>query len=104
MIDLNGYWIGYYTYGSGYSEWDKLRVVPFNVTIRVGIYQFIGRLTEEVNYGGIDDEIAILGRLQADEIEFTKYYSRRHVLSENNKIITLESNNSNIVYYKGKYD
>lgn len=59
MLDIDGHWIGFYTYGNGYSELMKLESVPFNVTIKKGFNTFVGRITEEVEFGGIDDEILI---------------------------------------------
>ena len=104
MIELKGDWIGYYTFDEKYGDWGKDRRVPFRVTIEKGINEFVGRIFEEADYGGIDDEIAIKGRQNGDEIEFTKHYTKEHLLDENSELVSLESDNPTIVYYKGKFD
>jgi len=104
MIEIKGDWIGCYTYNKGYSDLDKEERVPFRLTIDRGVYEFVGRIVEEVNYGGIDDEVVIKGRQNGDEIEFTKYYTLEHFVDENNDLVSIESDNPTIVYYKGKFD
>ncbi len=104
MIEINGNWIGYYTFNEEYGDWGKDRRVPFRVTFERGINEFIGKIFEEADYGGIDDEIAIKGRQNGDEIEFEKHYTKEHFLDENFELVSLESDNPTIVYYKGKFD
>lgn len=77
--------------------------VPFRLTIERGINEFVGRAYEEQDYGGIDDEIVIEGRQNGSEIEFTKYYTLEHFRDENDDLVSVESDNPTIVYYKGKY-
>ena len=103
MIEINGDWIGFYTYGKGYTELNKLLTVPFNATIKKGIYLFVGRVTEELEYGGIDDEIVIRGQLSGTDIEFIKYYSREHVLDSGNETVSHNSAYPSVVHYKGTY-
>ena len=103
MIDINGKWIGVYSYDTGYSEVTKLQAVPFNATIETGLKEFIGQITEEVEYGGLDDEIVIRGQLKGNEIEFVKYYTLEHTLDENGESYSFESDSPNIVHYSGKY-
>jgi hypothetical protein len=104
MIEVNGDWIGYYTFDKGYSEWLKTQAVPFRITIQLGIHEFVGRVFEEPAYGGIDDEIVIRGRQHGNEIEFTKQYSLEHYLDRNDQLVSVKSNNPTIVYYKGYYN
>lgn len=104
MIDINGYWIGFYTYDKGYSEFMKLQSVPFRVTIKKGWDHFVGRMIEEEDYGGIDDEILIKGRLNGDKIEFTKYYTQEHVVFENDEYFSFDSDHPTVVHYEGTYD
>jgi hypothetical protein len=103
MIELKGNWIGYYTFSDQYGDWGKDKRVPFRMIIERGFSEFVGRIFEAAEAGGIDDEIIIRGRLQDDEIEFTKYYSKEHFV-ENEEILSLESDTPTLVYYKGKYD
>ncbi len=105
MIEIAGSWIGYYTFSEKYGEWGKDRRVPFQMIIEKGINQFVGRIFEEIEFGGLDDDkIVIKGRQNGDEIEFTKFYSKEHLLLENYETISFESENPHIVYYKGKFD
>ena len=104
IIEIQGDWIGYYTYDKGYNEWDKQQKVPFRLTIERGINEFVGRIFEEIEYGGIDDEIIIKGHQNGDEIEFTKYYTLEHYINEHNEQVSIESDNPTIVYYKGIFD
>ena len=75
MIDIDGHWIGFYTYDKGYSQLTKFDSVPFSVTIKREFDNFVGRVIEEEEFGGIEDEIMIKGKLNGDKIEFTKYYT-----------------------------
>ena len=104
MIEITGNWIGYYTFGDDYGEWGRDRRVPFRMTIKKGINEFVGRIFEETDFGGIDDEITIRGRQNGEEIEFTKHYTKEHLLDENFELVSLEGDNPTIVYYKGKFD
>jgi len=104
MIDIEGHWIGFYNYDKGYSQLMKLHSVPFRVTIKKEWHNFVGRLIEEEEYGGIDDEIIIKGQLSGDKIEFTKYYTQEHVVYENNESFSLDSANPTVVHYEGVYD
>jgi hypothetical protein len=104
IVEINGDWIGYYTFDNGYSEENKQQKVPFRLTIKRGINEFVGRIYEEVDFGGIDDEIVIKGHQNGNEIEFTKYYTLEHLIDENNDLISLESENPTTVYYKGYFD
>jgi hypothetical protein len=104
MIDINGHWIGFYKYDKGYSELTKLESVPFRVIIQKQWDNFVGRVTEEEEYGGIDDEIIIKGQLNGDKIEFTKYYTQEHVVFENNETFSFDSDNPTMVHYEGIYD
>ena len=104
MIEIKGDWIGYYTFGEKYGDWGKNRQVPFRVHIEKGINEFVGRIFEDADYGGIDDEVTIKGRQNGDEIEFEKHYTKQHFLDENFKLVSLESEIPTIVYYKGKFD
>src|SRR5215831_149155 len=97
IVEIGGDWIGFYTYDTDRSQ----TRVPFRMTIRRGINQFVGRIVEEEALGGIDDEIIIKGHQNGDEIEFTKYYTLEHYTDENNELVSLESDNPTIVYYKG---
>ncbi|HMV08410.1 MAG TPA: hypothetical protein PKL56_05910 [Cyclobacteriaceae bacterium] len=104
MIDINGHWIGFYNYDKGYSDLMKSESVPFRVTIKKEWDNFVGRLTEEEDYGGIDDEILIKGQLNGDKIEFTKYYTQEHVVYENNESFSFDSDNPTVVHHEGVYD
>ena len=104
MIEIEGDWIGYYTYGKQYGDWGKDRRVPFRMKLERGINEFVGRVFEEEDYGGIDDEIGIRGQLLGDEIEFTKFYTKDHYLDENGQPESEENDNPTRVYYKGKFD
>jgi hypothetical protein len=104
MIEITGDWIGYYTFGERYGDWGKDRRVPFRMKIQRGISEFVGRIFEETDYGGIDDEITIRGRQNGDEIEFTKHYTQEHLLNENGEQVSLKSDSPTIVYYKGEFD
>lgn len=104
IVEIKGDWIGYYTYDIGYADADKQQKVPFHMTMERGINEFVGRIFEEVSYGGIEDEIIIKGQQNGDEIEFTKYYTREHFVDENNELNSIESEDPTIVYYKGKFD
>ena len=46
----------------------------------------------------------VKGIQSGDEIEFTKYYTLEHFLDENDELVSVESENPTIVYYKGKFD
>lgn len=104
IVEINGNWIGYYTFEDGYDDWDKQQKIPFKLTIERGIYEFVGRIFEEPKFGGIDDEIVIKGRQNGEEIEFTKYYTLEHYIDDNNELVSIESDNPTIVHYKGKFD
>ncbi|MFZ6010032.1 MAG: hypothetical protein ACOYXT_06750 [Bacteroidota bacterium] len=104
MIEIKGNWIGYYTFDERYGDWGKDRRVPFRMAISRGINQFVGRVFEDTDYGGIDDEITIKGRQNGDEIEFEKHYTKEHFLGENSEQVAIDSENPTIVYYKGKFD
>ena len=104
MIEINGDWIGYYTFHEMYGDWGKDRQVPFRMIVKKGINEFVGTIIEEVDYGGIDDEILIKGRQNGDEIEFTKHYKKEHYLDENSDVVSVESENPTIVYYRGQFD
>ena len=104
MIEIKGDWIGYYTFDETYGDWGKDRRVPFRMIIERGINEFVGRIFEETDYGGIDDEITIKGRQNGDEIEFTKFYTKDHYLDENFESVSEENENPTTVYYKGKFD
>ena len=104
MIDINGHWIGYYTYDQGYSEFMKLQSIPFRAIIRKEWEHFVGRIFEEEASGGIDDEILIKGKLNGDRIEFTKYYSQEHVVFEDDQSFSFDSDFPTIVHYEGVYD
>lgn len=104
IIEIKGDWIGFYTYNTGYEELDRKLKVPFHLTIERGINEFVGRIFEEVDFGGIDDEIVIKGKQNGDEIEFTKYYTLEHFVDENDEAVSIESDHPTIVYYKGTFD
>lgn len=104
IVEIKGDWIGFYTYDQGYNISDRQLKVPFRLTIERGINEFVGRIFEEADYGGIDDEIVIRGRQNGDEIEFTKHYALEHFVDENDDLASIESDNPTIVYYKGKFD
>lgn len=104
MVEINGDWIGYYTFSENYGEWGKDRRVPFRMTIQRGINEFVGRIFEEEEFGGLDDdEIVLKGQQNGDEIEFTKFYSKEHITLEKYESISFESANPHVVYYKGKF-
>jgi hypothetical protein len=105
MIELNGDWVGFYTFSESYGDWGKDRRVPFRMTIKKGINQFVGRIFKEVKFGCLDDDqIFVKGFQNGDEIEFTKFYSKEHITLENYEMISIESGNPHIVYYKGQLD
>lgn len=104
IVEITGDWIGFYTYGEGYAITERQLKVPFHMTIKRGINEFVGRVYEEVEYGGIEDEIVIKGRQNGDEIEFTKYYTLEHSLGENDELVSVESDHPTIVYYTGKFN
>jgi hypothetical protein len=99
IVEIGGNWIGYYTY-----EFPEQEKIPFRLTIERGINEFVGRITEEVDYGGIDDEIVIKGRQNGDDIEFTKFYTLEHFDNGNGQMVSMESETPTIVYYKGTFD
>jgi hypothetical protein len=70
MIDIDGRWIGFYSYDKGYSNLTKLYTIPFRVTIKKEFENFVGQIIEEEDFGGIDDEILIKGKLTGHKIEF----------------------------------
>jgi hypothetical protein len=104
IVEIKGDWIGFYTYDNGYNDADKEWKVPFRMTLERGINEFVGRIYEEAAYGGIEDEIVIKGRQNGAEIEFTKYYTLEHFSDENGQLVSMQSDNPTIVYYKGRYD
>ena len=104
IVEIKGDWIGYYTFDNGYTESDKRQRIPFRLTIERGINEFVGRVYEEVDHGGIDDDIVIQGRQNGDEIEFAKYYTLQHFTDEGNNLVSMESEHPTVVYYKGRYD
>ncbi len=101
MIEVQGDWIGFYAYDLNPNE---NRKIPFRANINRGINEFVGRIYEDADHGGIDDEIVIRGHMNDDEIEFNKYYAKEHYLDENNESVSIESENPNIVHYKGTFD
>jgi hypothetical protein len=103
MKDIDGHWIGFYTYGKGYSNLTKLETVPFTVTIKKEFENFVGHMVEEEEFGGIEDEILIKGKLSGNKIEYTKYYTLEHVVYEDNQSLPFESENPTIVHYEGAY-
>ncbi len=103
MIEMSGHWIGFYTYGHKYPELYKFITVPFNAWLEKGFKKFVGKISEEVEFGGIDDEAVIRGEINGDEIEFTKYYTQEHIGDYDGGTQSFESENPTIVYYKGKY-
>ena len=104
IVEIKGDWIGFYTYDKGYNISDKQLKVPFRLTIERGINEFVGRIYEEADYGGIEDEIVVRGHQNGNDIEFTKHYALEHFFDANDNLISIESDNPNIVHYKGKYD
>ena len=104
IVEIKGDWIGFYTYDKGYNISGRQLKVPFRLTIERGINEFVGRIYEEADYGGIDDEIVIRGRQNGDEIEFTKHYTLEHFVNEHDDLVSVESDNPTTVYYKGKFD
>ena len=103
MVEINGDWIGYYTFDVGYSDWYKQKKIPFRATIKRGINEFVGQMTEETGFGGVDDFIVIKGLQNGDDIEFTKYYPKEHILDEHNQLQSIESENPTMVYFKGTF-
>lgn len=103
MVDINGHWIGFYTYDKGYSDLTKLDTIPFRATIKKEFENFVGQIIEEEDFGGIEDEILIKGKLTGRKIEFTKYYTLEHVVYEDNQSESFESDNPTIVHYEGEY-
>jgi|JI8StandDraft_2_1071088.scaffolds.fasta_scaffold385678_1 hypothetical protein len=103
MIDIGGHWIGFYTYDKGYSNQTKLDTIPFRATIKKEFENFVGQIIEEEDFGGIEDEILIKGKLTGRKIEFTKYYALEHVVYEDNQSESFESENPTIVHYEGEY-
>jgi hypothetical protein len=103
MIHIDGDWIGFYTYDKGYSQLTKLDTIPFRATIKREFENFVGRIIEEEDFGGIEDEILIKGKLTENRIEFTKYYTLEHIVYEDNESFSLESENPTIVHYEGEY-
>jgi hypothetical protein len=53
MTDINGEWLGYYTFDEDYGDWGKERRVPFRLVVGKAINDFVGRIFEEVDYGGM---------------------------------------------------
>jgi hypothetical protein len=104
IVEITGDWIGFYTYDKGYNISDRQLKVPFRLTIERAINEFVGRIYEEADYGGIDDEIVIRGRQNGDEIEFSKYYTLEHFVDGDDNLVSVESDNPTIVYYRGKFD
>jgi hypothetical protein len=104
MLEIQGHWVGYYTYGEEYGEWAKDKRVPFRMIIERGITEFVGRIFESAEHDGIDDDILIKGRQNDDEIEFVKYYTKQHFADDSGKTISLESEHPSVVHYKGTYD
>jgi hypothetical protein len=104
IVELKGDWIGFYTFDKGYTEVDKLSKVPFRLTIERAINEFVGRIVEDPNYGGIDDDIIIKGRQNGNDIEFTKHYAREHFSGQDGSIDSVDSENPTIVYYSGSFD
>ncbi len=104
IVEIKGDWIGFYTFDKGYSDTDRQTKVPFRLTIERGINEFVGRIYEEADYRGIDDEIIIKGHQNGDEIEFTKFYTLEHFIDENDNLVSIESENPTIVYYKGTFN
>ena len=88
IIEIKGDWIGFYSYDKGYNESDRELKVPFRLTIERGINEFVGRIYEETDFGGIDDKIVIRGHQNGYEIEFTKYYTLEHFVDENNDFVS----------------
>jgi hypothetical protein len=104
MIDVEGRWIGAYTYGSGYSVESQQTSVPFEAEFKNTLMGFVGKIFEEVEYGGLDDDIYVEGQLDLDKISFTKFYSKAHYFNEQDETISEESDDPNIVYYDGNYN
>lgn len=104
MIEIKGDWIGYYTFDEGYGDWGKDKRIPFRMIIERGIHEFVGRIFESVEHGGIDDTAVIKGRQNGDTIEFIKQYTAEHFLDENFESVSMQSDNPTTVYYTGAYD
>jgi hypothetical protein len=103
-LDIEGRWIGFYTYGKEYSLEEQLTSVPFTVEFKNTLVGFVGKMTEEVGYGGLDDEIYVEGQMDMNSISFTKFYTKKHYVNENGETVSEESDDPNIVYYDGAYD
>jgi hypothetical protein len=103
-IDIEGRWIGFYTYGKEYSTEEQLTSVPFTVEFKNTLIGFVGKMSEEVDYGGLDDQIYIEGQMNTDTISFTKFYTKKHYVNEKGETVSEESDDPNIVYYDGAYD
>jgi hypothetical protein len=103
-LNIEGHWIGFYTYGKEYSTEDQQTSVPFNAEFKNTLTGFVGKMSEEVDYGGIDDEIYIEGRININSISFTKFYTKKHYVNEQGEAISEESDDPNIVYYDGVFD
>ena len=89
IVEINGDWIGYYTFDNGYTDEDKKEKIPFRLTIKRGINEFVGQVFEETEFGGIDDDIIIKGYQNGDEIEFTKFYTLEHSIDENDNLVSI---------------
>ena len=103
MIDINGSWTGFYSYGEGYSQLTQLVSVPFSVSIKKEFEWFVGRVIEDVESGGIEDEILIKGQLRGRKIEFTKYYTLEHLVDKDDNSASFQSVNPTIVHYEGEF-
>ena len=103
MINLEGDWIGFYEYGEGYSEANKLVKVPFVMTVENAVDEFIGKIKEDKTSEGVEDLILVRGKLDNDLINFVKFYTKAHYIHEDNMIDSLDSDTLSKVYYTGQF-
>lgn len=104
MMDIEGRWIGTYSFGSEYPADMRHVAVPFEAEFKNTLMGFVGKIFEVVEAGGLDDEIYVEGQLDKNKISFNKFYTRSHHMDDNGETISEESDDPNIVQYEGEFN
>ncbi len=104
-INLNGQWIGYFTYGPEYGEEMNGEKIQFRIFINEFFDgQFKGTSVDIEGFGANTDTAIINGFLADDFISFTKEYPDFFIIDDNGEKISDPSNVKPRLCYEGHYN
>jgi hypothetical protein len=105
MVNIEGRWIGTYSYGQEYPAHTQHIEVPFEAEFKNTLMGFVGKIFEDVETGGIDDEIYVEGEIDRNKISFNKFYTKKHHMNDSGETVTEEDDDdANIVQYEGEFN